>query len=271
MFFFDREQLQKLAAGHYKAFRSAEPFPYVVIDGLFPDPLLEEVVAEFPPPQGRDDWFTYRRPTENKLAIFHDWTVGPLTRHLLNQCNSSVFVDFLETLTGIEGLIPDPHYSGGGLHQIERGGYLKIHADFNRLDRLQLDRRLNALLYLNRDWKEEWGGYLELWDARMSHAVAKVAPAFNRLVVFATTDISFHGHPDPLQTPPGVARRSLALYYYSNGRPAHEVSAPHDTDFRPRPGEALRAPKTRLNMHKAVKQLVPPIIVTAAKKAAKRS
>jgi len=188
---------------------------------------------------------------------------------LLNQFNSSVFVDFLESLTGIEGLIPDPHYFGGGLHQIEPGGYLTVHADFNRHPRLQLDRRLNALLYLNQEWKEEWGGYLELWDATMSHAVVKVAPAFNRLVVFETTDFSFHGHPDPLQPPPGFHRRSLALYYYSNGRPADEIAhrgRTDDTDWRVRPGDP-----TRVNLRKVARDFVPPIAITAVRKMARRS
>jgi Rps23 Pro-64 3,4-dihydroxylase Tpa1-like proline 4-hydroxylase len=272
IFFFDREQLQKVATEHHENFENAEPFPHVVIDGLLPDSLLEEVVAEFPQPQSRDwdGWHGQRGPQINKLHIHDDWMVGPLTRHLLNQCNSSVFVDFLEVLTGIEGLIPDPHYFGGGIHQIESGGSLAVHADFNHHPRLRLDRRLNALLYLNQDWKEEWGGYLELWDATMSQAEVRVAPAFNRLVVFATTDLSFHGHPDPMLTPPGVSRRSLALYYYSNARPESEISRrgrTFETDWRSRPGEETASVK----MRRMAKQLVPPVAITAAKKIAKRS
>jgi len=271
MFFFDRDQLLAVAAGNRGVFLSAEPFPHVVLDRLLPDSLLEEVISEYPQAQDRS-WSGARRPggpQPNKLYISDDWTVGQLARHLLNQFNSSVFVDFLEILTGIEGLIPDPHYFGGGLHQTEPGGYLTVHADFNRHPRLQLDRRLNALLYLNRDWKEEWGGYLELWDTTMSHAVVKIAPAFNRLVVFATTDFSFHGHPNPLQTPLGVHRRSLALYYYSNGRPDDEISnrgRTEGTDWRARPGDTMR-----VNLRKAAKEFVPPIAITAAKKITRRS
>ena len=141
-------------------------------------------------------------------------------RWLLYQLNSSVFVNFLEELTGVGGLIPDPHFEGGGLHQIERGGFLKIHADFNRHPKLNLDRRLNLLLYLNEDWKDDYGGHLELWDREVARCVKRIAPVFNRCVVFTTTDFSFHGHPEPLACPPAVTRKSLALYYYSNGRPA---------------------------------------------------
>ena len=54
-------------------------------------------------------------------------------------------LEFLETLTGIDGLVPDPYFAGGGLHQIVRGGFLKVHADFNWHPKLRLDRRLNML------------------------------------------------------------------------------------------------------------------------------
>jgi Rps23 Pro-64 3,4-dihydroxylase Tpa1-like proline 4-hydroxylase len=239
-FFFDPGLLHEVARCHREAFRTARPFPHAVIDGLLPEAVLDEVLGEFPAPQGRSDWIRFDRATSVKLAMPHDWALGAATRHLLNQLNSAVFVNFLEALTGIEALIPDPHYEGGGLHQIEPGGYLKVHADFNRYERLRLDRRLNALLYLNREWQDEWGGHLELWDRSMAACSRRIAPVFNRLVVFATTDRSYHGHPDALRCPPGTTRRSLALYYYTNGRPEEERSAGHSTLYRARPGETLR-------------------------------
>ena len=163
--------------------------------------------------------------------------MGDQTRLLLYQLNGSVFLQFLEQLTGIDGLIPDPYFGGGGLHQIERGGYLKVHADFNWHPKLRLDRRLNLLLYLNKDWKEAYGGHLELWSRNMTRCVQRILPIFNRCVIFSTTDTSYHGHPDPLRCPPSITRKSLALYYYTNGRPEQEQSAPHDTLFQERPGE----------------------------------
>ena len=122
-------------------------------------------------------------------------------------------------MTGIQSLIPDPSFQGGGLHQIVPGGKLGIHADFNKHSRFGLDRRLNLLLYLNKNWREEYGGHLELWDRDMTHCEAKVAPIFNRVMVFGTTDFTYHGHPDPLRCPEGMTRKSLALYYFSDGRP----------------------------------------------------
>jgi hypothetical protein len=102
------------------------------------------------------------------------------------------------------------------VHWIENGGFLEVHADFNHLKKYNLERRLNLLLYLNENWRDEYNGQLELWDRKTMTMAKAVAPIFNRCVVFSTTKESLHGHPAPLATPPGVARRSLALYYYTN-------------------------------------------------------
>ena len=244
MYFFDPDLLYVVAEGHRKSFATAAPFPHAVVDGLFPQQALDDVLNEFPEPCARSDWIRLYDETSAKLAMSQDWTMGPSIRHLLNQFNSAAFVNFLEHLSGIEGLIPDPHYGGGGLHQMERGGFLKIHADFNRHGRLGLDRRLNVMLYLNRNWDEGWGGQLELWDMTMTSCVRRISPILNRMVVFETTDLSYHGLPDPLQCPPGVTRRSLALYYYTNGRPTHERSPMHSSLYQRRPGQdpGLRRP-----------------------------
>jgi hypothetical protein len=185
--------------------------------------------------------------------------MGPATRHLLAEFNSAVFVDFLERLTDIPALIPDPHYFGGGLHQIRPGGYLKVHADFNRHDRLDLERRLNGILYLNKDWHEDYGGHLEIWDDDMTTCVERVLPVFNRFLVFATLSTANHGHPDPLTCPPDRARRSMALYYYTSDRPA--ASGDHTTIFRQRPGEEWTS-----SARQVAKRWTPPALVDVARK-----
>ncbi len=175
-------------------------------------------------------------------------------------------------MTGIEGLIADPHFEGGGLHQIERGGHLKVHADFNRHPHTQLDRRLNVLVYLNRDWQPEYGGALELWNRDMSRSEAQILPYFNRCVVFSTTSTSFHGHPEPLNCPEGRTRKSLALYYYTKDRPASERRDEHNTLFQARPGEEFgdepgSSGRTFKDRAKAgVRQVAPPILYEAVKR-----
>lgn len=253
---FDRATLMDRAAAFRDDWEGSSPFPHIVADGLIDPDVLHLVAGEFPEPE-QIRWQQFDRPTELKLANADMSLMGPTTRRLLNELNSQVFISFLEAVTGIDGLIPDPHLEGGGLHQIRRGGFLKVHADFNRHDKLKLDRRLNVLIYLNDDWAESYGGELELWDREMTACAKRIAPQFNRMVVFATTDFSYHGHPEPLTCPPERARRSLALYYYTNGRPSDEVTAPHTTLFRKRPTDTF---ENRMPLREALRRWVPPVV-----------
>ena len=208
---------------------SAKPFPHVVIDGLFDDAVLDDVLADFPAP-GATRWASFDNANEKKLGFFYATSkVTDRIRLFLDSLNRFETLLFLEQLTGIEGLIPDPYFGGGGLHQIEPGGFLKMHVDFNRHPKLHLDRRLNMLVYLNRNWSPAYGGELELWDAKERRCVKSIAPLFNRTVVFSTSEESLHGHPKPLTSPPGVTRKSVSLYYYTAGRP--DPAPEHDTIF----------------------------------------
>lgn len=256
------ERLERLADERHDDYVQAQPFPHIVLDGLVLPEGLDLVVEEFPRPDSAD-WISFNHVSSKKLATNDEECIPPAARRLLHELNSSIFIDFLEKLTGIEGLIPDPHMVGGGLHQIERGGFLGVHADFNWHHRLRLDRRLNLLLYLNRNWNEAWGGHLELWDREMKTCVERISPLFNRCVIFSTSDQSFHGHPDPLVCPPEVTRKSLALYYYSNGRPAEEASEPHSTLHQRRPWDKeVRVRKARKDrpLRRTLKMFLPPIL-----------
>jgi 2-oxoglutarate-Fe(II)-dependent oxygenase superfamily protein len=213
-------------------YEAGDPFPHIVIDGLFDDAELDAVLRDFPSPE-QTRWMPFDNPHEKKLGFFYaSSAVSDRIRRFLDAMNGFEMLLFLEALTGIEGLIPDPYFGGGGLHQIEPGGFLKVHADFNVHPKLKLDRRVNMLIYLNKDWPEEYGGHLELWDTALRGPRQRILPTFNRTVVFSTTDTSFHGHPHPLTSPPGVTRKSVSLYYYTAGRPESERSAPHDTLFQ---------------------------------------
>jgi hypothetical protein len=211
-------------------FETAEPFPHLVIDGLFPDSMLDEALAFFPAAD-QLDWVKFDNAQEKKLGYRHGTPLPLPLELILYRLNSWEMLQFLEKSTGIEGLIPDPYFGGGGLHQIQPGGFLGVHTDFNVHPTLKLDRRLNMLIYLNKEWPESYGGHLELWSRDGKRLEKRILPTFNRTVIFATSDFSYHGHPQPLSCPPDRSRRSLSLYYYSNGRPEEERSAPHDTLF----------------------------------------
>jgi Rps23 Pro-64 3,4-dihydroxylase Tpa1-like proline 4-hydroxylase len=262
----ETEHLTALAQVRSASYRAAEPFPHVVLDDFLSQETALALLAEFPRPDAIEWRASYADERQLKLACDDEALMGPVTRQILGYLNSGAFLVFLETLTGIDGLIPDPHFRGGGLHQIRPGGFLKVHADFNWYDRLRLDRRLNLLLYLNEDWEDAYGGHLELWDAGMTTCQRRILPVFNRCVIFSTTDASYHGHPDPLRCPPGRTRKSLALYYYSNGRPEAERAAPHSTAFRNRPTDQDAPPADvadalrRMRLRRSLRRFVPPII-----------
>lgn len=231
---------------------------------IFDPALIDRVLSEFPKP-GEIRWKLFDNEREIKLASASESSFGPITRRLLYYLNSITFLEFLSSVTGIANLIPDPCFDGGGLHQIVRGGKLGIHSDFNKHPRYGLDRRHNLLHYLNKDWREEYGGHLEFWNREMTRCETKILPVFNRFVVFGTTDFTYHGHPDPLQCPEDVTRKSLALYYFSNGRPAEEISGKHSTLFQSRPEEEIKL-TFKQRMRSVASDLLPPIVTRQLRK-----
>lgn len=238
---YDQGELVELGRRLRPSYVGADPFPHIVLDDFFDEGFLDRVVEEFPSLAECGGASGIDPDREIKLASFGEAALRENAIHLIRYLNSEPFLQFLEALTGIEGLIPDPSLVGGGYHEISPGGFLKIHADFNKHPRTGLDRRLNLLVYLNRDWDESYGGHLELWDRKMERAVVRALPVFNRCVLFSTSWFSYHGHPDPLTCPEGRSRRSIALYYYSNGRPRSEIRwgwETHGTLFQTRPGSS---------------------------------
>jgi hypothetical protein len=240
----------------HAAYASARPFPHGVYDNFLPIEVLDRVVAEFPPNErGRFDDAHSKLKTGYQLEKIQSAYINSL----INALNSHAFLDFLCELTGIPGLIGDPYQLGGGLHETRRGGHLSIHADFNLHNKLKLKRRLNLILFLNRDWDESFGGALELWERDMSRCAAKVLPEIGRAVIFNTDADSFHGHPDPLTCPPERTRRSLALYYYSIEGALDPTLMSRTTDFRPRPGTEDK-PDTRMKLRYLIRDLTPPAL-----------
>jgi hypothetical protein len=222
--------LRRIAKNEAQQYREAFPFPHLVLDDFLDGGILHRVSREFSSAD-RSGWNRTATDHERKVSTEDETVFGPFTRHVFTALNSSEFLTFLEDLTGITGLIADPHLRGGGLHEIERGGFLGIHADFNLYKRLKVWRRLNVLIYLNPEWDEAWGGHLELREADGGTSAKRIAPIFNRAVIFDTSNRSYHGHPEPLNCPEGHSRKSLALYYYTADYPYVEDQEPHSTVF----------------------------------------
>lgn len=255
-----------------KSYQSADPFPHIALDNFLPEELIDAVHDSFPGPES-DVWT--KLPTDDqrgKWAANDQGRFPQAIRTLIAELNSGAFVKFLETLTGIDELIVDAGLAGGGLHRIERGGKLSLHVDFSHHPTNGLNRRLNVLLYLNKEWEESYGGHLELWRWGESkaerEAAARILPKYNRLAIFSTSPISWHGHPEPLASPEGLGRQSIALYYFSNGRPEHEGQE-HNTLFRSRPDEGadISTKLVRAASSGLMRDLLPPIIYRGLRRA----
>ena len=232
----DQKTLFETALRNRRAFGSAEPFPHIAIDGLFPDGVLDAILDELP---SRDTkrWTHWGSGSKfedatdfPKVGISREALVGPATRNFLLQLNSALFLQFLAILSGAapDSLIPDPAFFGGGLHSTGSGGRLLVHADAERHPLGKpFCQRLNLILYLNRDWPEEYGGNLELWSRDGSQCVQRIAPLFNRTVIFESGTNTYHGHPQPLTCPKDRFRYSLATYYYCLNRPIDDNYTGH--------------------------------------------
>ncbi len=206
-------------------YATAKPFPHILLEDFFDNNYLEKILNDFPDLTKKKDAYEFKTKTDQKLISSSQSFLSDKVINFINFLNSHRFLTFLQKLTGVETyLIPDPYLAGGGLHETKNGGFLKVHSDFRFHPLVGLDRRINILIFLNKNWKEEWGGHLELWNRDMSKCVTKILPSFNRVVIFNTTDYSFHGHPDALNCPNSESRKSIALYYYTNGRPDSEIN-----------------------------------------------
>src|SRR5262249_3782706 len=222
-----------------ESFAHAEPYRHVVLENFLDEKWIRGAAADFPAAD-TGAWIHYFHVNERKLGRNKLSLMPPRLRETILELNSSPFIAFLEALTGIRGLLPDPSLEGGGLHQTSRGGFLNIHTDFSvHPHRRNWLRRVNLILYLNDDWRDEYGGHLEMWDRDVKRCVQKISPALNRAGILAppggSAGAAFHGHPEPLACPDGVTRKSIALYYFPDEL-APRVEA---TDYRARPGDPL--------------------------------
>lgn len=237
--------LNTLAYKLHNEYIHAKPYPSIIIDDFFAVDMLDKVLEEFPNlSENAEDEYHDENQNE-KYTNSRLEAMKPHTQSLIQYLNSAQFLQFLQILTGIkETLTSDPYLEGGGFHEVKQGGFLKLHVDFNKHYRTKLDRRINVLIFLNKDWKEEYGGEIELWDEQLVNCGLKALPFFNRMVIFNTNSTSFHGHPNPLNCPSNRSRKSIALYYYSHGRPEEDIvegMEVHSTIFKGRTLEEIKA------------------------------
>ena len=228
--------INEFGDGVLDMFKNSEPFNHVVIDNFFEESVANNIASEYPS-VSTDKGVFYNNPIEVKKAI-GDWNQFPKNTYSAFQymCSQD-FLNKLEKITGIQGLIADYGLHGGGYHMHPRGGKLNVHKDYSIHPKLGLERRINIIVYLTPDWQESWGGGLQLWTHDEEHNLPKemakqVHNQFNRAIIFDTTQNSWHGLPDKIQCPEGMSRNSLAIYYLSEPRQRIETHsralfAPH--------------------------------------------
>lgn len=247
-----REKGKELTA----RYNAADPFPSITIDNFLPEALADKFLRHFGPRQESDLTKSFDRDQERFKSSYHPDTLDPTARGIFYAFNSRPFIGIMENITGLKGLIPDPYFLGAGFHEIKNGGHLSIHADFNHHKIMNLERRINVLIYLNKDWRPDYGGQLELWNTEMTRQAASIVPLFNRCVIFNTSSTSMHGNPQPVAHPDDVSRKSIALYYYT--ATWSDLRKPHTTQFQVRPGTGDRT-DWAIKLQELRADLLPPI------------
>jgi len=254
----NQEELKKLAEECSAKVKNAldgiqfftQPFKHCVIDEFFPAEFANQLYSSFPSLES-DNWERTNDP-DIEVKLRSKWTSEfDIPDGLLSSIrilNSSIFLKAMSSLLKIDKLVPDPYFAGGGLNVTVSGGLLDVHVDGNYHDATGLNRRINAIVYLNPGWQPGWGGEFGIYDSTGENLIKKVEPLFNRLVIFDTNDYSFHGLPDPLNFPEDQARRSIILYYYTKeSRPSSQISVeePHSALWKKRGLMDKRGNKTR--------------------------
>ena len=231
---FDREGLRRRV-------REAKPFPHFCIDGFLEDGFAEEALAAFPSfsRAGELGKMFATVNEKNKVQITDSSKFPPAILRLHEALASPQWLETLSYVMDIPRLLADPEMVGGGIHETGPRGHLDVHVDFNYIEARELHRRINILIYFNKDWREEWGGKIELGDTEVKVCHHSFLPVFNRCVVFETSDISYHGV-TAVMCPEGVSRKSFAGYYYTKEAPAHWDGQARSTVFRARPDEKLK-------------------------------
>ncbi len=198
-------------------FKLQKPFPHFIKKNLWDNDLLLNAEKDFIDFNKWDGQKKFANTMWKKYCGTYD-NFPTNVKKIIDIATSKTFVDWLEKVTGIENLLIDEKFLGGGMHETSNGGFLDMHADFNFNKDLNLYRRLNLLIYLNSNWQDEYNGNLELEDKDGNNKI-EIKPVINHTVLFVTDDDSIHGHPIPMNLPNGVTRKSIALYYYTREKP----------------------------------------------------
>jgi len=192
----------------------SKPYPNIELNNLWNNNLLEKCFSEivnFKNWDGEKNFFAAKKRLYSSRRDLFPENVGKAFDIFCSQ----KFINWLESFTNEKELVADDNLTVGGISSVGKGGFLKIHCDPNWNPKLKLYLRIVIIVYLNKNWKDDWGGHLELWDEEMNNCKKKIKPDFNKMFIFSNNGKNYHGHPDPLIIPENIRRNNLLMYYYS--------------------------------------------------------
>lgn len=196
-------------------FLNADPFEHIIIENFLNKDYIEELFSCFPEDVQSENWYKYNNPLEKKFARDDIKNFPNCLKQFFYLLSTQEITSVFSDLSSIENLERDPYLHGAGLHAHPKDGLLHMHLDYEKHPYLEKERRLNVILYMSKDWKEEWNGETQLWDNNMENCVVKSPVKFNTAIIFKTNEISWHGIPEKICCPEGVLRKSVAYYYIS--------------------------------------------------------
>lgn len=206
-------------------FVGTPPYPMITLENFLPNDIAQKMAVECEtiPDQ---HWSNFTRRGSG-MQECKKLDVAPIAYEFVNQMHSALGMEWLCNVTGIKDLIPDPYLTGAGYSKIGKDSSLKVHTDFNWNDQLRLHRMLSFIVYLNPDWKEEYGGALNFYDFNNEKVIQSVPSMFNRAIIWRYHKRGFHGAPDPMMCPPEMTRNSFRLFYYISDAQFREDDRPH--------------------------------------------
>jgi len=206
-------------------------FAHAVIDNFIDEEtclkLYEECISA---PKG--GWTVFSR-AGSRMEEFNDLISCPTAHQVTYELmHSGEMLYDLEQMTGISGLLPDPHLVGAGYSIFRNGSFLGSHYDFNWNDRLRLHRKLTSFLFITPGWKEEWGGHHEIWTGsydkdKNAKKVYSHAPLFNRFFIDENVKKEPYHAVSKVDCPDSVVGRCAIRFFY------YISSSEHDPDDPP--------------------------------------
>ena len=209
-------------------YATKENIGYIYLDDLLTNEIASKIQDVFPKPE---QMILKKSLREDKYIAAQMNNFNPFLEELIYAFQDKKVVDLIGEICDIDTLFPDENLYAGGLSSMGYKQFLNPHLDNSHDKDRERWRVLNLLFYVTPDWKEEYGGNLELWPEGLNEKQITVHSKFNRLVVMATHNQSLHSvSPVNYQ-----GFRCCVSNYYFSKTPLLQSDNFHVTSFRGRP------------------------------------